>query len=583
MIDEIKICAIIPSSLHKEDILETPFHLEIADVDHLPIIRKFANRLGISEIVKSMVPTGMHLDIGKTFLFLILDTLSGRSPLYRLADRYTNLEIEALMGTDFDPTSLLSHNLGRMLDQIHEAGTQKILSAISHRAIDVFGLIPRVFRFDTTSVSLYGSEYPEPEKESEAPHITHGYSKDHRPDLKQFLISLLCVDRNIPILGRVKNGNASDVTLNNQVLTDVSKYLAAHGFEDKATIYVADSAMVSEENLAKADQMRFLTRLPARYKECSRVIEAAVAGDIMAWHPIGVLSENPGTPSRPAAAYEYQEASVSLYGNTYRVIVVHSSAYGKRRQKAVDQIVKKDREETKIRCKETEAILFHCQADAEDSARRLTGTQSSFHDIRTRVTTVFQYGKGRPSKGKERTPVRTDYRVETNIFENEDAIMKLRREAGCIVLLTNLMSEAERAEYDGKALLSLYKGQYGIEQNFGFLKDPAIVDGIFLKKPERIEVLGLVMILALMIWRLMEREMREYLNRTGEDLPGWPKRRTTKPTSFMMTTKFHSIKLVRFEGKLVLAQPFTEIQNAWLKALDIKPTDFLPPPSQKNQ
>ncbi|TYT76203.1 IS1634 family transposase [Desulfobotulus mexicanus] len=559
--------------------MEAPFQFEIADVDHLPIIRKFAEKLGISDIVNDMVSTGMNLDVGKTLIFLILDTLSGRSPLYRVADRYTDLEVEALMGAGFEPSSLLSHNLGRMLDCLHETGTHKILSAISHRAVNVFSLNPKVWYFDTTSISLYGNAYPEPEQDSETPHVTHGYSKDHRPDLKQFLISLLCVDRNIPMLGRVKNGNASDVTLNNQVLTDVSKYLAAHGFDDKATIYVADSAMVSEDNLAKADQMRFLTRLPARYKECSRVIEGTVAENTRDWHPIGVLSQDPGSPNRPAAEYEYKETTVSLYGNTYRAIVVHSSAYDKRRQKAVDRMINKDHEETKIRCKKTGDVLFHCEEDAEDAARRLVETQSFLHSIQTRVATVFLYGKGRPPKGKERNPLRTDYRIETEICQNEETITKLRREAGCIVLLTNLASEAEREEYDAKALLTLYKEQYGIEQNFGFLKDPAIVDGIFLKKPERIEVLGLIMILALMIWRLMEREMRQYLDRTGEDLSDWPKRRTTRPTSFMMTTKFHSIKLIRFEGKLILAQSFTETQNAWLKALGVKPADFLPPPN----
>jgi transposase len=57
--------------------------------------------------------------------------------------------------------------------------------------------------------------------------ITYGYSKDKRPDLKQFLVSMLCVDRNIPILGTTKDGNASDKNLNNELLTNISKHLKA--------------------------------------------------------------------------------------------------------------------------------------------------------------------------------------------------------------------------------------------------------------------------------------------------------------------------------------------------------------------
>ena len=59
--------------------------------------------------------------------------------------------------------------------------------------------------------------------------------------------------------------------------------------------------------------------------------------------------------------------------------------------------------------------------------------------------------------------------------------------------------------------LKLYKDQSGIEQNFGLLKDPVIVNGIILKKQTRIEVLGLALLIALLIRRLMERCMRHYL------------------------------------------------------------------------
>ena len=84
----------------------------------------------------------------------------------------------------------------------------------------------------------------------------------------------------------------------------------------------------------------------------------------------------------------------------------------------------------------------------------------------------------------------------------------------------------------------MYKSQIGIEKNFSFLKDPVIVNSIFLKKAERIEVLGLVYLIALLIWRLMERSIRQYVEVNDCKLPGWLPRQTKKPTSFMMTTKF---------------------------------------------
>jgi transposase len=52
---------------------------------------------------------------------------------------------------------------------------------------------------------------------------------------------------------------------------------------------------------------------------------------------------------------------------------------------------------------------------------------------------------------------------------------------------------------DAAGLLRTYKGQYGVESDFAFLKDPLIVNDLFLKTPSRIDALGMVLIIALMI------------------------------------------------------------------------------------
>ena len=74
---------------------------------------------------------------------------------------------------------------------------------------------------------------------------------------------------------------------------------------------------------------------------------------------------------------------------------------------------------------------------------------------------------------------------------------------------------------------------HGTEQNYGFLKDPVIVNSLFLKKPERIEALGLVLLLSLLLWHLMERQMRAHVASTGRPLTGWAKKPTERPTAFM--------------------------------------------------
>src|SRR5215470_1213161 len=102
-------------------------------------------------------------------------------------------------------------------------------------------------------------------------HFLNIYSKDKRPDLKQFILSTLCVDRAVPIWGRLDDGNASAKTLNTTLLSDLARLLADYGVRPGAYIYIADAALVSEDNLSALRDTCFITRLPATYSECERV------------------------------------------------------------------------------------------------------------------------------------------------------------------------------------------------------------------------------------------------------------------------------------------------------------------------
>ena len=186
-----------------------------------------------------------------------------------------------------------------------------------------------------------------------------------------------------------------------------------------------------------------------------------------------------------------------------------------------------------------------------------------------------KYKIGRP-KGGIREVKQMRYGLLATITEDEKSVSKLRQQAGCFVMLTNVAKEGKDS-YDAKEILKAYKDQYGIEQNFGFLKDPVIVNSIFLKRPERIEVLGLVLLLSLLIWRLIEREMRQYIEREKRDLPGWKRRRTTRPTTFMLMTNFQRIMIIKIGDHRQLNKPFTEKQMEYLVSLKVDPKAFIKP------
>lgn len=99
------------------------------------------------------------------------------------------------------------------------------------------------------------------------------------------------------------------------------------------------------------------------------------------------------------------------------------------------------------------------------------------------------------------------YILEGDVVERSEEVQQAREASGCFVLLTNTTLEGEMA-HAPENVLTAYKEQHGIEANLGFLKDDLIVNDLFLKKPNRIEVLGFILLTSLLVWRLMEHVMR---------------------------------------------------------------------------
>jgi transposase len=276
--------------------------IEAYQVQHLPIVKAYADKIGLVEAINAVVPTEMTIDPGTIVLGMILDTLSGRSPLYRLEAFFTHQDTALLLGKAVAPEALQDDTVGRVLERLYATGTMKVFTACAIRADRVFGFDKRYVHFDTTSITVYGDYLPPEEaEESERPfRITYGYSKDKRPDLKQFVLSTLCVDRAVPLWGKLEDGNASDKTVNNTLLSGIATFLAQHGVAPGAYIYVADAALVTEDNLAALGDTLFITRLPATYNKCGRLMTKAVAHN--AWEEVGVLAHTKPTKHRPVTS-----------------------------------------------------------------------------------------------------------------------------------------------------------------------------------------------------------------------------------------------------------------------------------------
>jgi transposase len=550
--------------------------VEAYRVDHLPIVRYYAEKIGLVEVINRLVPSEMDIKPGVVILGMVLDTLTGRSPLYRLEEFIESLDTELLFGQPINPSDFNDDAVGRVLDKVFKTGTMKIFTELAKRALLVFRIDKsgRVHvHHDTTSVSVWGDYNLDRREDNPPPFlITHGHSKDHRPDLQQFLVSMLCVERNIPIFGKLEDGNTSDKVVNNVILSSISKRMAEVGLEAGASVYIADSAMITEENLkAMGDTLAFISRLPATYSECGRVIAEAVKKD--SWDEVGALAQTKPTAHRPATHYKVYESEVVLYGKTYRAVVVHSSAHDQRRQKRIDRQLKKDRHALEVKCTRMEKEEYFCQPDAEAAAEQLRKMSTDCYQVQVSVEERPRYKRGRPGKEGLREIKEIRYGLRATVEENMEAVSIRRQEAGCFVLVSNIARQGEGA-YDTRSILESYKEQHGIEQNFSFLKDPVIVNSLFLDKPERIEALGLVLLIALLIWRLMERSLRQYTESGDKTLIGWNNRPTDRPTSFMMITKFTGITVIKMAGQRRLQRPLSSAQKGYLAALGVNSCVF---------
>src|SRR5262245_10826920 len=552
-----------------------PPEIKVYPVHHLPIIKAYADQLGLVSLINHYVPTEMGVDAGTVVLAMVLDTLSGRSPLYRLEEFFAQQDTALLLGKAIPPQALNDDTAGRVLDRLYDFGTMRLFTACAVRAATRFDLERRYVHFDTTSCSVWG-DYQFAETQDLPFQVTYGYSKDKRPDLKQFVLSTLCVDRAVPIWGKPEDGNASDKTLNTTLLSEITQRLACYGVQPGAYIYIADAALVTEDNLAALRDTLFITRLPATYSECGRVIAEAVAHN--AWEEVGVLAQTPPTKRRPGTCYKVADRGVTLYGQVYRAVVVHSSSQDQRRQQALARELQASAATLEAAVREAVQPEDFCHADAEAASTKLRALQSVYHQVEVVVEERPQYGPGRPSQEQPRVVKALRYELRVTLQERSEIIAHKTQEAGCFVLLTNVPTQGERAHSAGEVLWA-YKEQHGVEQNFAFLKDPVIVNSLFLKKPERIEALGLVLLLALLLWRLVERTLRVHVETTGKPLTGWDKQATQKPTAFMMMTKFAGVMVIKVGDQRQLAHPLSPVQQQYLLALGVPATYFTAPQS----
>lgn len=524
--------------------------------DYYPILGQLMNEMDLAGVINKIVGiehTQAKVDVG-TFTCLIIHNLLGdvNIRLYRMNEFFEDKALPLMIpwNHDIDINDINDDRAARVLDAIWDVDPQKVFSAISYAAIKVNDLETNTIHGDTTSRTFEGA-YDKQEEHEDVPLITHGFNKDHRPDLKQLIFGVGTTIDGVPVMAEIADGNESDKALNGRWVKSLRTQLRKE--DDEPLTYVADSSLITEPNLKLIDKYHIdiISRLPGIFS-IENLLKRR-ASEQNKWKHIGKISEEKG-----AAVYKTWDTTGTIDNKSYRFIVVKSDQKDKRKLKALDKSVKKEKEDISIKLEDLQKRPFACKRDAEiETEKFFKKHKVTYHQIDWKIKKKDERMKrkrrGRPKKN-ETIEYRTNYYLKGDLKKDMDAYQKEHELCGLFVLITTLH---DTDKYPSKSILERYKGQGNVERIFKFIKNPTWIGAFCLKKPERLVALGYVLLMAAVVYTIWERRVRKALEpKNVEPIEGLNRIKTKKPTAFALQTVMSRI--------LILSQRIDETLFIWL-------------------
>jgi transposase len=254
--------------------METGVSYVTERMDHLGIVAGVCREIGLAEWLDSQAGgTGRKVSVGTATVAMVLNGLGfSNRRLYLVPQFFANKPVGRLLGAGLKAEDLNDDCLGRTLDWIYESDPTRLFAGIARRAREAFGIGRKQLHVDTTSFSVSGEYKGLDEAVIE---VTYGYSRDHRDELKQWMLSLAAThDGDVPVYMRPLDGNSSDnATLVESVKALQEQFRAEEA--DEPCIFVADSKLYSEANMRMLGEAKvwWVCRVPETSTEAKRVIE----------------------------------------------------------------------------------------------------------------------------------------------------------------------------------------------------------------------------------------------------------------------------------------------------------------------
>lgn len=503
-------------------------------IDHLGLVAATIQDLRLIERIDTLIPIskdkGANLTIGQRAVGMIINGLGFiDTRLYMYADYLHDKPLDRLIGDNVLAEHFTDDALARGLDEIAKYGVEKLFASIAYPIALENDLLGGNLHMDTTSFSVFGDDYHDrglstPNESLPIGEVNHGYSKAHRPDLKQVVLNMATTGASsFPLWMESHSGNASDQKVIPESFQRVEAFIKSI-HDDAKFLYIADSAAYS--NCVKNnDGIMWLSRVPERIKLCSNLLD--LPEDEFAW----VECDN---------GYKTCCIGITHEGVKQNWSVIFSQQAYDREIKTFEQKLSKlddsiSKEAWHFSCQD-----YACKEDAQSAINVFT-TNLKYHSVTYQIKERKHYsGKGRPKKNQQPDALR--YYVEMKVERDMKAIEQHMHRKGKFVLATNDVEEQRIAPNE---MLANYKKQSGTEGGFAFMKNKDFqVSAIHLHTPHRIAALMMIMTLCLMVYCVAQHKLRSALKEHAETIPNQNGKETDNPTMLRVFRLFLGIQLL---------------------------------------
>ncbi len=501
-------------------------------IDHLGLVSGMIDQLQIIQTIDNLITQDFEkrkITVGTSLKALVLIGLGfTQRRLYLAADFFKNKPTDLLFGNGITADMLTDDTLGRALDEIHAFGTTPLFSAIAQTACKELNIKPKAIHLDSSSFHTDGRyNSDEPEKAGVIT-ITHGYSRDHRPDLNQVILNLITDNvAGIPLHMQALSGNQNDKTSFAETVKKFADNLKTNfGFE----YCVADSALFTQNTIQNLSaSYKWISRVPETITEARDAMQSCQIDKMIS------LSDN----------YKYSTIQ-SNYGKVPQrwLIVWSKDAYQREivsLQKRFDEAYERENKEyNHLKNKQ-----FACKEDALSAYQEFAKKHTHCSLGEFQCDEKKQYSKpGKPSK--EAVDYKMVYTILGSVSKNNDLFNQKAKTKGLFIIASN---ECDTTVLSNEEMLQLYKNQHKVEGGFRFLKDPQFMaTELFLKKPERIEAVMMVMVVSLLVYAALEYQLRQKLEETDETVPDQKRKPIKNPTMRWVFALFDGIHILTIEN-----------------------------------